>query len=101
MLGFVTAESQGIAWAEAWSTDVPTLILKNTSNVHQGRRYKCSTAPYLQSQNGLFFDDLEDFKIQFKYWETHREQFSPRAWTLENMSDEVCATMLYKKVTEC
>lgn len=29
MLGFSTSESQGIAWAEAWSTDVPTLIWKN------------------------------------------------------------------------
>lgn len=101
MLGFVTDESQGIAWAEAWSADVPTLIWRNISNVYQGRRYACSTAPYLRSQNGLFFDDLEDFKIQFNYWKTHQKQFSPRAWTLENMSDEVCASMLYKKVTEC
>lgn len=101
MLGFVTDESQGIAWSEAWSTDVPTLIWKNTSNVWRGRRYHCSTAPYLCPQNGLFFDDLEDFKTQFNYWETHREQFTPRAWTLENMSDEVCASTLYKKVAEC
>lgn len=98
MLGFVTDESQGIAWVESWSADVPTLIWKNISNVYQGRCYACSTAPYLNSQNGLFFDDLEDFKIQFKYWETHREQFSPRAWTLENMSDEVCASVMYQKV---
>ena len=89
MLGFtVGSESQGIAWAEAWSCDVPTLILKRTFNISQGRRYASSTAPYLCSQNGLFFDDLEDFKIQFSYWETHREQFTPRAWTCENMSDE-------------
>jgi hypothetical protein len=101
MLGFVTDESQGIAWAEAWSTDVPTLIWKNISNVYRGRRYDGSTAPYLHPQNGLFFDDLKDFKTQFNYWETHREQFTPRAWILENMSDEVCAYMLYKKVTEC
>jgi hypothetical protein len=98
MLGFVTSESQGIAWAEAWSTDVPTLIWKNISNVYQGRHYACSTAPYLHSQNGLFFDDLEDFKTQFNYWQTHREQFTPRAWTLENMSDEVCADLLYRRV---
>jgi hypothetical protein len=101
MLGFVTDESQGIAWAEAWSADVPTLIWRNTSNVWGGRRYSCSTAPYLTPQNGLFFDDLEDFKVQFAYWEANAEQFKPRAWTLENMSDEVCASMLYKKVFEC
>jgi hypothetical protein len=97
MLGFtVGSESQGIAWAEAWSTDVPTLILRSISNVYQGRRYDCSTAPYLHPKNGLFFDDLEDFKKQFGYWAVHREQFSPRAWTLENMSDEVSATLLYR-----
>ena len=102
LVGFtVGSESQGLAWAEAWACDVPTLILKNTSNVYHGRRYACSTAPYLTSQNGLFFDDLEDFKTQFRYWETHRDQFTPRAWTLENMSDEVCAALLYKKVIEC
>ena len=101
MLGFVVSESQGLAWAEAWSADVPTLLWKNTSNVYQGRRYKISTAPYLCTQNGLFFDDFEDFKTHFNYWQAHREQFTPRAWTLANMSDEVCASMLYKKVTEC
>ena len=62
MVGFVVCESQGLAWAEAWSTDVPTLILKRTSNVLQGREYKNSSAPYLNSENGLFFDDFEDFK---------------------------------------
>lgn len=101
MLGFVTDESQGIAWAEAWSCDVPTLIWRNTSNVYHGRKYKCSTAPYLSEDNGLFFDDLEHFKEQFAYWETHRDLFQPRAWTLANMSDEVCARQLYERVTAC
>ena len=102
MIGFtVGSESQGIAWAEAWAADIPTLILKNTSNVWAGRRYTCSTAPYLTSQNGLFFDDFEDFKLRFAYWESHRDQFTPRAWVLEHMSDEVCASRLYEKVLEC
>jgi hypothetical protein len=98
VIGFVASESQGIAWAEAWSTDVPTLICKNISNIYRGRRYDCSTAPYLHPQNGLFFDDLEDFKKQFGYWLANREQFTPRVWTLENMSDEVCADLLYRHV---
>lgn len=99
MLGFVVCESQGLAWAEAWSSDVPTLILKRTSNVLQGRVYKNSSAPYLCSENGLFFDDFEDFKNKFKYWEKHREQFSPRAWVLENMSDEACAKRLLTSIS--
>lgn len=100
MIGFVVCESQGIAWAEAWSMDVPTLIWKRTKNTYCEREYKNSTAPYLCIENGLFFDDFEDFKLKFAYWASHQEQFSPRDWVLENMSDEVCASVLYQKVTE-
>lgn len=101
MIGFVRDESQGIAWQEAWSTGVPTLLWKNTSNVYRGRTYRCTTAPYLCDQNGLFFDDLDDFKSKFAYWQSNRDAFLPRAWTLENMSDKVCAATLYKRVTAC
>lgn len=102
MLGFtVGSESQGIAWTEAWSVDVPTMLWRNTTNVYKGRLYRCSTAPYLCDQNGLFFDDLEHFKQQFASWQANRANFAPRAWVLENMSDEVCARQLYKRVTSC
>lgn len=101
MIGFVRDESQGIAWAEAWSTDVPTLLWRNDQNTIQGRLLKTSTAPYLCERNGLFFQDFNDFKIQFTYWLNNREQFKPRAWTIENMSDEVCAKQLYNKVMQC
>ncbi|PCJ59290.1 MAG: hypothetical protein COA79_11375 [Planctomycetota bacterium] len=101
MLGFTLgSESQGIAWAESWSTDVSTLILKNTASTLNGKSFDCSTAPYLCSKNGLFFDNFEDFKIQFNFWKTHSKEFEPRKWCLENMSDEVCASMLYKRIAE-
>jgi hypothetical protein len=101
MIGFVTDESQGIAWAEAWSTDVPTLIWSNSSNVYRGRRYRCTTAPYLHSENGLSFTDMDDFRQKFTQWREIPNQFSPRAWTLANMSDEVCASMLYERIMTC
>ena len=97
MVGFVRDESQGLAWLEAWSSDVPTLLWRNSVNESYGRRYECSTAPYLNSDNGLFFGDLEDFVRKFNYWEKHQELFRPRKWVLENMTDEVCAAALYKK----
>lgn len=99
MIGLTLSESQGIAWAEAWSTDVPTLLWRNEVNVTQGRKFKCNTAPYLHPSNGRFFDDLEDFKSKFLEWESDPGQFTPRDWVLVNMSDEVCAQMLYNKVT--
>jgi len=100
MLGFVTDESQGIAWAEAWSVDVPTLIWKNDfqSKGSGGRTYPCSTAPYLSEENGLFFNDFEDFKLQFAYLEANRKQFRPREWVINNMSDDVCASKLIKEI---
>ena len=102
MIGFtVGSESQGIAWAEAWSCDVPTLIKRNTQQVLHGRHLKVSTAPYLNSQNGLFFDDYDDFKVQICRFQKDREQFTPRSWTLANMSDEVCAKQLYDKLFPC
>ena len=97
MVGFtVGSESQGIAWAEAWAADVPTLILRQTENICRGRKYHCSTAPFLQPENGLFFDDPENFKTVFASWESNHQQFSARAWTLANMSDEVCAEKIYR-----
>lgn len=94
MVGFVIDESQGIAWAEAWAMDVPTLIWRNTQNSIRGRPIETSTAPYIAQENGLFFDDLEDFKKIFAQWETMKSSFRPRQWVLENMSDEVCARWL-------
>ncbi len=100
MLGFtIGSESQGIAWAEAWSCDVPTLILRNSLNTYKERAFECSTAPFLTDATGLFFDDLNHFKTQFNFWQTNREQFYPRAWVLENMSDEVSARLLYRHLT--
>jgi hypothetical protein len=98
MIGFVTDESQGIAWTEAWSCNVPTLLLRNDYNEYEGKRYKCSTAPYLCEENGLFFTDIEDFKMKLFYMIDHINKFQPRTWVLNNMSDEYCATTLYNFV---
>jgi hypothetical protein len=101
MVGFVMDESQGIAWAEAWAADVPTLLWRNVKGRLSGRSYHCSTAPYLCEQNGAFFDDIEEFKLKIGDWALKRDRFSPREWVLKNMSDEVCATNLYRRVTGC
>ena len=94
MVGFVTDESQGIAWAEAWSVDVPTFIWESNTTICRGREYSSLTAPYLNSQNGIYFKDLEDFKKKFTLWINGQFKFSPRNWLLENMTDEICAKKL-------
>ena len=91
-----TSESQGIAWTEAWSMDVPTLIKSKNFNNIRGRRFKCSSAPYLNKENGLFFDDYKDFTRQFDYMIKCKKNFNPRSWVIENMTDEVCAKKMYE-----
>lgn len=102
MVGFVSSESQGLAWAEAWSADVPTLIRAQDRETFLGRAFDSSTAPYLCEENGSFFRSLDrglaasvrDFEEVVTRWEANRERFRAREWTLQNMSDEVCARKL-------
>ena len=101
MVGFVTDESQGIAWAEAWSADVPTLLWFQDHDTCRGRTFASSTAPYLCGATGLFFTSVAEFDNQLTRWESSRESFQPRRWVLDNMSDEVCARQLCRLAGIC
>jgi hypothetical protein len=96
MVGFSQSESQGIAWAEAWSADVPTLIMRNDVLTRRHKTFRSSTAPYLSSQTGRFFSDLSDFETVFNYWKMNQDKFNPRQWVVDNLSDERCAQNLCK-----
>jgi hypothetical protein len=89
------SESQGIAWNEAWSMNVPTLIFESNTNVYAGKFYKCSSAPYLNSNNGSFFNDISSFKNLFISWINKEIIFEPRKWSILNASDEISAKQLY------
>jgi hypothetical protein len=96
MVAFASTESQGLAWAEAWATNVPTLVWRRDEITFDHptlgpRVYATSTAPYLSSQTGAFFDGVGSFTALVDSWEADPEQYSPRAWVLEHMSDEACA----------
>ena len=102
MIGFTGgSESQGIAWAEAWSMDVPTLIESKSSNIIHGRHVMTSTAPYLNASTGDFFDNFRDFRTKFNSSLNNSEKFKPRDWVINNMSDEVIAQNLYNKISQC
>ncbi len=94
MIGLSRDESQGIAWAEAWAMDVPTLMWGNKHNVIRGKGTRVSVAPYLTAQTGSFFEDANDLAVLLSKFQTGKISFSPRQWVLENMSDEVCAKKL-------
>jgi hypothetical protein len=96
LIGFTPDESQGIAWVEAWAAGVPTLLWNQDYVTYKGRTYRASTAPYLTPQTGLFFHSLAEFEMVFDQWNNSQDQFRPRQWVLENMSDEACAKRLCK-----
>ena len=99
MVGFSNgSESQGIAWNEAWSMNVPTLILKSNSNDYKDKFYKCSSAPYLNIETGCFFENLDEFKNIFINWDNKIIFFSPRNWSILNQTDEIVAKYLYNKL---
>lgn len=99
MVGFTAAESQGLAWAEAWSTDVPTFVWANSRHTFNhpkshNRTFAVSTAPYLNDKTGVFFSNRHDFERLFVAWSRGELTFAARQWILRHMTDEVCAENL-------
>jgi hypothetical protein len=89
-------ETQGIALAEAWSMDVPTLVWdpKGTAS-WRGRSFiSGSSAPYLSVATGLAWVTLDDLERVAKAALARRSEFSPREWLLHNMTDEICSARL-------
>ena len=99
LIGFTNgSESQGIAWAESWSMDVPTLIYENNIQNYRGREFECSTAPYLTNDSGSFFIDYDDFKRKFIEWKKGEKVYKARSWVEKNMTDAVCSLKLYRRI---
>ncbi len=87
-------ETQGLALAEAWMQNVPTLVRKVTDGDGQ------SSAPYLTDDTGLFFDnitELESILLNYKNDPTlFLSKFKPHEWVSNNMTDEISAKALIK-----
>lgn len=96
LIGFTKyhGESQGIAWAEAWSTNVPTLIHQQDQAIWNGNKFPTHSAPFISPQTGDLFSDPNDFYFKFDNWIKGRYCFSPRNWVVQNMSDEKSAYRL-------
>jgi len=91
------SESQGIALAEAWAMDVPTLVLHRERRLINGRNLRISTAPYLSPSTGRFWTGLEELPALLRSFDA--TAFSPRAWVLENMTDRLAAESLLRIVS--
>ena len=95
LVGFVASESQGIAWAEAWSMDVPTFIWRGNKNNIQGHTFSTSPAPYLSGATGLFFENFQSFTNFFPFQGRLSYVFAPRQWISSWLNDEISAKNIY------
>lgn len=102
MIYFSPSESQGLALAEAWEKNVPTLVW-NRGYWQYGRyiwKDEKISAPYLSEQCGLFFKDIEDFKDRWLFLAQHLENFSPRQYVIENFSHRIASEKFLKLIRE-
>jgi hypothetical protein len=86
-------ESQGLALQEAWSHNIPTLVWNpgffTYANGHT--LYGKISAPYLNDANGIFFKDIEEFPKKLDLFLKNIDDFTPRKYCIENLSDKVSA----------
>ena len=92
-----TFETQGLALAEAWSMNVPTLVWDPQAlTTWRGRRFVAgSSCPYLTHATGRRWKTLDELEQLLERADEAAAGFSPRAWVIAHMSDAVCASALY------
>jgi hypothetical protein len=86
MIYFGETESQGLAMFQAWSMDVPTLVLNVNKLSDLGRIFEASSGPYLNLQTGSFMDADEEPLVVLDRWLVDLNSFKPREWVLENFT---------------
>jgi hypothetical protein len=89
-------ETQGLALAEAWSMDVPTLVWDPQGAAQwRGRTFDSrSSAPYLTPLTGRRWRTIGELEPMLRSAMAERASFRPREWVLANMTDAICATAL-------
>ncbi|MFI5179367.1 MAG: hypothetical protein ACHQO8_12415 [Vicinamibacterales bacterium] len=92
-----TFETQGIALAEAWSMDVPTIVWNPCGQAEwRGRSFHSSSScPYLMPATGLAWRTLDECGAALDEALRHRGRFQPRQWVLDHMTDAICSRQLY------
>ena len=91
-----TFETQGLALAEAWSMNVPTVVW-DPQGVAQwrGRSFESrSSAPYLTPATGRLWRTIDELEPVLRAAMADRSAFHPRRWMLANMTDAICSAAL-------
>jgi hypothetical protein len=97
-----TFETQGLALAEAWSMNVPTVAWDPQGTAAwRGRTFESrSSAPYLTPATGRLFRRVEDLEAVLRGANAERDAFRPREWVLANMTDAICSAALLGIIRE-
>ena len=95
-----TFESQGIALAEAWAMNIPTVVWDPQGDAEWlGRHFTSqSSAPYLTPSTGLAVRDVDALDAAIAQALATLDTFQPRGWVLEHMTDAVCSRKLYEVI---
>ena len=97
-----TFETQGVALAEAWSMDVPTLVWDPRGVAQwRGRSFESrSSAPYLTPATGRLWRTMEELEPLLRGALADRAAFRPREWMLAHMTDAICSAALLAIIRE-
>lgn len=88
------SETQGIALAESWAMNVPSIVWDPEIEHYYLRGIQTSAAPYLSKDTGIRWRELEDLELLLSNASLLLEKFSPRDWVMKNMSNKVSSEML-------
>jgi hypothetical protein len=97
-----TFETQGLALAEAWSMDVPTVAWDPRGDAMWRDRHfvSRSSAPYLTPATGRLWRPPEPLEPVLRGAMADRAAFRPREWVLANMTDAICSADLLAIIRE-
>lgn len=95
-------ETQGLALAETWSMDVPTLVWDPQGPAEfRGYQFQAgSSCPYLTQATGTTWKTLADLAALLGAARKSIDRYSPRSWVLGNLTDAICANRLYTAIID-
>lgn len=95
------SESQGIALAECWSMDIPTLAWNPHEAYVRAHVYNyLVSCPYLNENLGADWKTIDELEGLLFASHTILEATSPREWVLQYMSDEASVRRLIDTINE-
>jgi glycosyltransferase involved in cell wall biosynthesis len=93
-------ETQGLALAEAWAMDVPTVVWDPRGPAEwAGRSFIAgSSCPFLTPETGRAWRTLAELPEALRQARADRAVLAPRRWVLSHMTDAICADQLHRMI---